>query len=214
MSRGIERSVGRRVMHNGCLAVGAAAAGAATTLLVHPTPPAETSAAADTSQFIPPNCDKMPNPHRWEHPLCQKMVVIGRNVLAAYNDGDVRDNAAYAWKLTQQPDGFSLDVSGELPGRYSARYHRLSTGVQLVEVQQTVQVTDGLQERFNLEIEPVTASPESQLHFFVTRPGNSASDVPIFLFDSHTQASDIGSADAMAARVTPIVAQNGAIAVQ
>ena len=75
-------------------------------------------------------------------------------------------------------------------------------------------MTEGLQEKYNLEVEPITGSSESQLHFMVTKPGAGPTEIPTFLFDSHTQAHDVTAANAMADQVMPIVAQNGVIAVQ
>jgi len=214
MTRGMEHPRAKAVLKYGTVATAAMTLGALPGILSQGSKIADTPAAADTSQFIPPACDSMPHPHTWELPLCQKMANLGRNILAAYNDGDIRDNDAYKWKLTQHVDGFSVDVSGELPGQYSARYHRLTMGVQLVAVEETVQVTDNLRESFTVETEPVALSPQSQLHFTATKPGATAAEVPTFLFDSHTQGSDTAAANAMAVQVTPIVAGNGVITVQ
>ncbi len=211
---GAEQSLARRAAWPTAWLAGIVTAGTVG-YAVHGSEIPGTFAAADTSQFIPPNCDTMPNVNGWEKPLCQKMAMLGRNILAAYNDGDVRENDAYQWSSTVSSDGFSLGVLGELPGSYGARYHRTSMGVQLVEVQQTVQMAGGFRQKYEVETEPNPQLPsEGQLHFTVTKLDPDQSKLPAFLYDSHTQANDVTITNNLVQQIMPIVAQNGIFTVQ
>lgn len=201
MTRGMEHRRAKKAASYVGVAFGAAALGALPGLLSQGSKIAETPPAADTSQFIPPDCETMPKTNGWEQPLCEKMAQVGRTILSAYNDGDIRNNGAYQWKFTPQPDGFSIGTSGELPGTYSARFHRTDIGVRLMEIEETIGVTDGSMQKYDVETEPDPLSPaNSQLHLTVTRLDQPK--LPQFLYDSHTQATDTAMASAMGEKIT------------